>query len=99
MDIAAGLEGFDRKLHDGGLKLEEQLERLSADVAEEKRRTAEIAEAVGALSGRIDGAVAPNGERSDQYLRLEKRVEGLEGDLEDDLEAARREFITHLENH
>ncbi len=98
-DIAAGLEDFDRKLHDGGLKLEEQLERLSADVAEEKRRTAEIAEAVGALSGRIDGAVAPNGERSDQYLRLEKRIEGLEGDLEDDLEAARREFITHLENH
>ena len=79
-DIAAGLEDFDQKLHDGGLKLEEQLERLSADVAEEKRHTAEIAEAVGALSGRIDGAVTPNGELSDQYLRLEKRIESQEGD-------------------
>jgi len=67
-DIAASLEDFDRKLHDGGLKLEEQLERLSADVAKDQRRAAEIAEAVDALSGRIDGPVAPaptvNGRRS-----------------------------------
>jgi len=90
-DIAANLDDLEREFNETKTRHQEQLEQLVSDVTEEKRRLAEIPAAVDGLSKRIDDVAGGTSKQSEQHLELKQGIEGLE--------AARREFITRLDNH
>jgi chromosome segregation ATPase len=90
-DIAANLDDLERVFNETKSRHQEQLEQLVSDVTEEKRRLTEIPAAVDGLSKRIDDVAGGASKQSEQYLEFKQGIEGLE--------AARREFITRLDNH
>ncbi len=90
-DIAANLDDLERVFNETKSRHQEQLEQLVSDFTEEKRRLTEIPAAVDGLSKRIDDVAGGASKQSEQCLEFKQGIEGLE--------AARREFITRLDNH
>ena len=90
-DMAADLDELGRKLDESKSMQQKQLEQLASEVNEEKLRTTEVSDLFDGLSRRLEETAGTSGEQSEQYLRFEQGIK--------DLEAARREFITRLDQH
>ena len=90
-DIVADLDDLERAFNETKSRHQEQLEQLISDVTAEKRGLTEIPVAVEGLSKRIDDLAGGSSKQAEQYLEFKQGIEGLE--------AARRDFITRLDNH